>query len=156
MSANPNWDRWIFASLADYFTKNVPVQWYVEGEHRTKVVNKDYLELRIDGPYYTEESYNYWYLYLEVSVLVQAVQDDKDSQKIRRLCGQVASAFTSVPVYKYGKGILDDSTLLGCLTLIQDTGKRERIQTNHFGLLAPDLKLMQSTVEGHYSINLSN
>lgn len=158
MSLNPNWEKWIFGSVSKYFEGALPTyQMYVEGEHRELVIQKDTLELRLDGPYYTEESNNYWRLDIEISILVQAVQDDLNSMRIRQICGQVAAAYISIPVFRFGLDTLtDDSTLLGCLVLKQNQRTKDRIQTNHFGLISPDTKIMQSTVEGHYYIHLSN
>lgn len=154
---NPNWARWIFASVSKHFDTNKNgIDLYIEGQHRNATQVKDSLELRVDGPYYTEESHNYWRIYIEVSLLVQSMQDDKDFHRTHRICGQVAAAFTTIPIFKFGDGPSDNANVqIGCLEVITG-GSRERIQTNHFGLLAPDVKLMQSTVEAHYEVHLSN
>jgi hypothetical protein len=156
MPSDPNWPRWIFASVSKHFQdRRGTLTFYIEGQERDSPMPTDLLEFRMDGPYETEISKNYWDLYIEVSILIQAMKDDKDYHRIHRYCGLVAQAFTSIPVYKYGDGVDDDQTLLGCLNLVQNVGKHERIQINHFGQIEKDTPLLQSSVEGHYRMDLS-
>jgi hypothetical protein len=109
----------------------------------------------MDGPYYTEESKDFWRLYIELSVLTQSVMTDTSYHTIHRMVGDVAAAFTdTIPVYKYGTSTDDTQTLVGCLELIQDIRNRERIQTNHFGQIDPAIPLLQATVEAHYEMYL--
>ena len=153
---NQHWPRWIFASISKHFDDrkgNLPL--YIEGQLRQPGV-KDLLELRIDGPYLTEESRNYWRLYVEVSVIVQSTMDAHDYHRIHRNCGFVASLFTAIPLYKLGDSVDDNPTeQFGCLSLVQDIGKRERIQINHFGKIDPATDLLQSSVEAHYVTHLT-
>lgn len=153
---NQHWPRWIIASISKHFADRVgTLPLYIEGQKRPTGV-KDLLELRMDGPYITEESHNYWRLYMEVSVIVQSTMDATDYHRIFRNCGLVASLFTTIQLYKFGDGPDDAPTeTIGCLSLIQDIGKRERIQINHFGILDPSTSLLQSSVEAHYVTHLS-
>lgn len=156
MASNPNWPRWLFASTSKHFNdRRGDVSFYIEGQERNVPAPKDLFEFRMDGPYETELNKNYWRLYIEISILIQSTKDDSDYHRIHRHCGTVASAFTTIPVYKYGDGVDDDQSLLGCLTLIQDVGKRERIQINHFGQIDASTPLLQSSVEGHYEMTLT-
>lgn len=155
MSSNPNWPRWIFASTSKHFNdRRGDVSFYIEGQERNVPAAVDLFEFRMDGPYETELNKNYWKLFIEVSLLIQSTKDDKDYHRVHRLAGQIASAFTSIPVYKYGDGVDDDQSLLGCLNLVQSIGKRERIQINHFGQIDPSTPIIQSSVEGHYDMYL--
>jgi hypothetical protein len=155
MASNPNWPRWIFASVSKHFHDcRGALAFYIEGQERNALTG-DLLELRMDGPYQTEINKGYWKLFIEVSMLIQAIKDAKDYHKVHRYAGQVAAAFTSIPVYKYGDGVDDDQTVLGCLELVQDIGKRERIQINHFGQIEPSTPIIQSSVEGHYELFLT-
>lgn len=155
MASDPNWPRWLFASVSKHFLdRRGDLAFYIEGQERTVPAPSELLEFRMDGPYETEINKNYWKLFIEVSILIQSTKDGADFHKIHRHCGQVAAAFTSIPVYKYGDGVDDDQSMFGCLTLVQDIGKRERIQINHFGQIAPDVQLMQSSVEGHFEMFL--
>lgn len=156
MPANHNWPRWIFASVSKHFSdRRGTLAFYIEGQERTVPAPKDLLELRLDGPYLTEVNKDYWRLYIEVSVLVQAIKDDSDYHRIHGHTGLVAQAFTTIPVYKFGDGEDDDQTQLGCLELVQNLGKRERIQINNFGQIEQSTPLLQSSVEGHFEMYLT-
>lgn len=156
MPANPNWPRWIFASVSKHFyDRRGTIAFYIEGQERTVPAPKDLLEFRLDGPYLTEVNKDYWRLYIEVSILIQAIKDDTDYHRIHSHTGLVAQAFTTIPVYKFGDGVDDDQTQLGCLELVQNLGKRERIQINNFGQIEQTTPLIQSSVEGHFEMYLS-
>lgn len=156
MAMNPNWPRWIFASLSKHFyDRRGGYAFYIEGQERDVPAPPQLIELRVDGPYATELTMNHWRLYTEVSVLVQCTKDMADYHLIHRITGLVAAAFTDLPVYKYGDGDDDDQTQFGCMQLIQDIGRRERIQINNFGQISQDVPLLQSSIEGHYELLLS-
>jgi len=153
---NADWSRWIFASVSYHFDQRKgSLDMFIEGQHRDTRTLKDFFELRVDGPYYTELSKNYWQLYIEVNALVQSTKDDHSYHRIWDNCGTVSAMFTDIPVYKYGNGILDDQSYLGCLNLLQDTRGRERLQTSHFGQIEPKTPILQATIEGHYEMHLS-
>ena len=158
MSVNQNWSRWIFASVGNHFDnlrQGIPL--YIEGQPR--IIDRDnakaIFELRVDGPYFTEVSRKYWDIYIEINVLIQSVKTDTDFHRIRRLTGIVESAFIDIMSYRYGDGVDDDDSYLGCLRLIQNLSSSEKIQTSHFGQLDPATNLEQSTVEGHYKMTLN-
>ncbi len=153
---NKNWPRWIFASVSKHFYDNRDgIAIYVEGQHRDTKDNKDFFEIRVDGPYFTEYSKGYWRCYTEVNILVQSAMDNVNFHRIHTNVGIVAAAFTNaIPVYKYGSGDDDDDTLLGCMQLVSDYRGKERIQINHFGIIDKNVNLMQASVEGHYEIFL--
>lgn len=156
MPANQNWPRWIFASVSKHFNdRRGGLAFYIEGQERNVPAPKDLLELRLDGPYLTEVNKDYWRLYIEVSILIQAIKDDADYHRIHSHSGLVAQAFTTIPVYKFGVGVDDDQTQLGCLELVQNLGKRERIQINNFGQIEQSTPLLQTSVEGHYEMYLT-
>jgi len=145
--------RWIFASVSKHFDTNVRVakslSMYIEGQHRETRNTEDFFELRLDGPVLTELSRNYWRIYFEVNVLIQAAMNESDFHKIHRYAGYVASAFTMISVYKYG----DDDSLFACIPLLQDDRDRQRIQIFHLGQINKDIKVQQAVVEGHYQID---
>jgi hypothetical protein len=75
---------------------------------------------------------------------------------LHRGLGVAMTAFTqSISVYKYGDGPNDDQTLIGCLDLLQDERKRERVQVNNFGIIESSTMIQQGTVEGHYEMFLA-
>jgi len=150
---NENWPRWVFASISQYFYDNRQgIEFLVEGQVHNKTEFKDTMELRIDGPYATEISKDYWKLYSEVNVLLTSKMD-LDLYRIHRNTGIVAAIFTPLQIFKYGTGPGDDQSLLGCMTLLQEY--RNTIQISHFGQIEPNVELLQATVEGHYNLFLS-
>ncbi|RLF64637.1 MAG: hypothetical protein DRN30_05245 [Thermoplasmata archaeon] len=148
--------RWIFASVSKHFNDSIyvahAVPLFIEGQLRATSEEKDFTELRVDGPYLSETSKQYWRTYIEVNIAVQSVMDDQDYHRIHNTVGVVVFAFTSIRVYKYGDGLTDDQSLVGCLKLITDARGKDRIQVSHFGQLDPDKRLLQATVEAHYEM----
>jgi len=162
MPVNKNWSRWIFASVTKHFhdqsvAADPDIKFYIEGQPRTiQPDDAQAYECRQDGPYYTERTRGEWYVYIEINILVQATKTDDDFHRMRRLIGVMEAAFFGmIPVYRYGDGPEDDGSQLGCLTLIQDKGNRERIQSSHFGQIDPNYNSEQATVEGHYEMCLN-
>lgn len=150
-----NWPRWIFASCSYHFEQNVGgITMFTEGTHRDTELLPEFIEFRMDGPYFTQLNKNYWHCYFEINILLQATMLDTDFHAIHRLAGTVAAAFTEIQIFKYGEGLDDDDSLIACANLKQDVRKRERIQINHFGQVEPETKLIQATVEGHYEMHL--
>ena len=148
---NENWPRWLFASITKFFdTNKSTLSMYFEGLERNSFQDlPNFVEVRIDGPYFTEVSKGNWKTYVEVNALVQSHISETDFHKIHKDVGKVVTIFdNSIPLYKYG----DDSSLFGCLDLLQS--RSERIQVSHFGQIDPDKRLMQATVEGHYQTYL--
>jgi hypothetical protein len=154
--ANKNWPRWLFASVSEHFENNKgALTLFIEGQHRKTRDLKDFAELRVDGPYLTEVCKGVWRIFIEVNVLVQSAMDDANFHRIHTNVGIIVAAFTSIPVYKYGTGVDDDESLLGCLTIVSDARGKERIQVSHFGKIDAATPLEQATVEGHYEMFLT-
>lgn len=152
---NSDWDRWIFASISNHFdSKRGSLFMFIEGQIRDTRALKNFFELRIDGPYYTEIAKKNWKIFLEVNCLVQSSIDSSDFHQIRRNTGAVSSFFTEIPVYKYGTGVSDDQTYIGCLRLVNDARGKERVQCSYFGRVEPKTSVQQATVEGHYEMFL--
>ena len=151
-----HWPRWITASLNKHFdARKQTLPLFIEGMHRETRSEKDFLELRRDGPYLTELSKGVWKVYMEVNVLIQSAMDDTNMYRIDKSVGIVVAACTAIPVYKYGDDpLVDDGSLLGCLKVVSDARGKERIQVNHFGKINPSTPLIQASVEVHYSMRL--
>lgn len=154
---NKNWPRWVFASVSKHIDdRKDGLTLFIEGQHRDTEGLVDFLELRVDGPNFTEVSRGCFHFFVEVNILVQSAMDDSNFHRIHTDVGIAAAALTSsIPVFKYGTGVDDDQSLLGCLRLIQDKRGREKVQVSHFGQIDPVTKLMQATVEGHYEMLLT-
>jgi len=155
---NANWNKWIFASVSKHFdTYRGTLPMFVEGQVRDTHDTKDFFELRMDGPNYTEYSKGYFRVYIEVNCLLQSAMDDIDFHRIHRNLGIVASIFTRpIVIKKYGDTpIIDDGSTLGCLSLISDDRGKEKVQTSQFGQITQKDKLIQAIVEAHYEIFLT-
>jgi len=162
--SDPDWDRWVHASIARHFelaVETTAFPMFVETEHRNtsvatgnNVKGKDLFELRIDGPRSTELSSNYWELYTEINVLIQSTMDDDDSHRLLRSVGSVKAAFSIIQIFKFGDGVNDDQTLLGCMKILMDPRRREHLETHMLGQIGDDTELTQAMVEGHYKMCL--
>lgn len=151
--SDPNWPRWIFASMSKHFSDaavaaNVP--FYVEGDDRNiQAEASSYFEFRMNGPSLNEISKDWWLANIEINILVCAKRTDADFHKIHTLVGILTSAFTSsIKIFKYGTGIGDDQSVLDCLTLFAEESDDVRVQ--QLGQLDPNLLEAQASVEGDY------
>jgi hypothetical protein len=150
---NPNWTRWIVASINKHFADIIKpdLDLYIEGTDRRTGQEQNYAELRHDGPRCTELSKGYWHIDVVVDILVVSKTNDQDIYTLERNLGLVQSAFTEdIPVFKYGD---DPSDQLGCLTLCPRPD--EPIRTNNFGQVENDTRLRQASVDACYRMNLS-
>lgn len=148
--------RWIVASVSQHFEdRRQGIPMFIEGQIRDTKGLKDFFELRIDGPYYTELSKGFWRVYIEINVLIQSAQDKTDRYRIYKTAGVVAAAFEQIiSIFKYGDEVGDDDSLVGCMKLLGDREARERIQISHFGQVESETGIFQSTVEAHYVAEL--
>lgn len=149
---SPNIDRWVFASISAHFDSlrsGLPM--FIEGQVRDTLAMKEFIELRVDGPYRTEVSKGYWKLYVEINVLCQHTMED-DYHRMRQITGIVAAIFTDcISVYKYGPdAVVDDQSYIGMLKRLDNDKGRNNLQTSHFGQVDPVNHLEQATVESHY------
>jgi hypothetical protein len=153
---NPNWTRWIHASISDYFKdygRRIGLSIQVEGQDKPKRP-EDWVELRWDGPLANETTRNNWILELDINCLISSVLGRKDVHKHKRIVGEIQSVMPKdFPIYRFGDDpIIDTQDLLGCMTLRPDN--REGIITSYFGQIDVDVLLEQSSVEAHYRMHL--
>jgi hypothetical protein len=161
MSANPNWARWIFASIAKNLndvadTNNIPA--IVEGvddETDDFTGETDRVEIRITGPYTRKLSGEYQ-LWMDVNVLLTSRfgGQQKNRHAILTNAGLFQEAMDqAIQVYKYGIAVGDDSSHLGCL--VPRSGKNDTVRVIHFGKVDPTDKITQSVVDARYEMFLS-
>lgn len=157
MSIQEELVRWIIASISKHFDdRKGSIDLFIEGQIRDTSDLKDFAELRIDGPYITEVSNGFYRIYVEINVLVQSSFDQQNYHRIYNTVGKIVTIFEkTISIFKYGTGSNDDDSLLLCLNLLGDIGKRERIQVSHFGQIEPKTGIYQSTVEAHYVANVN-
>ena len=162
MSANPNWARWVFASVATFLkqvaqSQQLPV--LVEGldDRTTEVMEAtDRCEIRITGPFTRELSHDYFQIEVVVNVLfLSRYEESKNQYAIMQKIGVFHEAMDgSIAVYKYGSGADDDEhVLVGCLSPIQ--GRSDAIRVMHFGQVDPTDRLKQSMVDARYRMEIS-
>jgi hypothetical protein len=155
VAINKNWARWIISSIQKYVNDNRQgISLFVEGTPRNTRTLKDFMELRIDGPSFTEISKNYWLAVLDINIFVQSTQDETNFHRIYTNIGTVSSILTDMLIYKYGSGVDDDDSLLGCLQLVQDAQGRKPIQVAFLGKIKPEVPIVQAIVEGNFKMNL--
>ena len=161
MPANPNWARWLFASVATYLKQvaeeeNVSVM--VEGldERSTPFMEaSDRVEIRITGPFTREPSRNYYQLRLDVNVLISSRFDgpDKNRYAFTQLAGLFHEAMDgAIAIYKFGNQPGDDETFVGCLSPL--SGRNDAVRVLHFGQINATDGLRQSMVDARYAMEI--
>lgn len=162
MSANPNWARWVFASIATYLrevadTEALPV--LIEGlDERTSEFMEatDRCEVRITGPFTREVSHNYFHVEVLVNVLfVSRYDEQKNQYAALQKAGVFHEAMDGpIAVYRYGTGPDDDQSTLGCL--LPASGRHDAIRVMNFGQVDPTDRLKQGMVDAKYQMELSD
>ncbi len=165
--SNPNWNRWILASLADYFKGtanglNLPV--LVETlDQRTQAFMDvgDRAEVRITGPFMRELSKSYYQAYVDVNVLLTSRYDSRaNAYDIVRYAGVFQAAMDQpITVWNYGSEPgdyveSDPTSQVYIGYLLPRFGQPER--TMHFGQIDTVDHLRQTEVEARYLIELTN
>jgi hypothetical protein len=151
---NPNWNRWIRASVNKHFaTALTTYNPIIEGVKRTDLSNTDICEIRMDGPYTQEISRNIFDITIEVNILIQtAITRSTNLYRHETTLGDVNAAFVSIDVFKLGDESGDDGSQIGCLT--RKDSPQYPIRTSDFGQIESSLLLRQATVEARYNITL--
>ena len=149
------WVRWCYASINKFFDdKKNQYELYIEGDERTQLDETEFAELRIDGPFISNPQKKVHYLDVEINILCQTHLDPRRFYRAQVMVGNFVAAFENlIPVYRYGDGPFDDDSLLGCFHLI---GRNQGVQVGYFGIVRQDTKIVQSTIEGHYRLELSS
>ncbi len=158
---NEHLARWTVASIVDYFKTialGLSLPLFVEGldERISSVMEADRAELRVNGPFVREVSKDCWRLHVDINILVidhmQVRLENAYSSVIWG--GKFLSAMTErIPVYRYGTGIADTSTLVGCLT--QQAGIGEPARLINYGQVNADIRIRQSAVVGQFEMFVS-
>jgi hypothetical protein len=150
------WQRWLHASINKHFTDNKgPLPLYLEGDERTLQDQAEFYELRIDGPFILQPHKGFYFINVEINVLVQVHMDPRELYRVQDATGIITKAFrNAICVYKYGNDSdLDNQLLLGYLRLNRNLD--ETVDINYFGIIKEDVRLTQATVEGHYQMQIN-
>ena len=151
---NPNWARWIAASLAVYYktvADALSIELLVEGidERESEKMNADRAELRVNGPFIRQQSSGYFRLDVDSNILLTDLMggEEDNPYNLMNWAGafQVA-AEKAIPVYRYGPDTegVDDASLVGCLTV---RGRKEGPDLFHFGQVSVDDRVRQAAVD---------
>jgi hypothetical protein len=162
MPANPNWARWVFASVATFLkqvaqSQQLPV--LVEGldDRTTEFMEaSDRCEIRITGPFTKELSHKYFQIEVVVNVLfLSRYEEQKNQYAIMQKMGVFHEAMDgAIAVHKYGNQAGDDEhALVGCLSPLQ--GRSDAIRVMHFGQITPTDRIKQSMVDARYRMETS-
>jgi len=169
MAANPNWTRWIFASVA-HALKTVATDAHlaVLVEHldeRTTAFMQaaDRVEIRITGPFTQEFSKGDFRIWVDANVLIESRFDGskKNANDILKYAGLFHEALdTPIAVWNYGSELGDYVTgdsatqvFIGCLT--PRPGKNESVRVFNFGQTTQTDKMKQSMVDARYVMYLT-
>jgi len=161
-TTNPHWPRWIFASAADYFKQaadGIELPILIEGidEREAETIRaNDHVEFRLNGPAVTELSRSYFRLDVDVNLLLTSMMggQTRNAYDIVRQAGVFLQAAAGpIPVFRWGEGLEDDQSSLGCLTL--RSGLQDAVRVIHFGQISRDDRIRQSAVDARYHLFLS-
>jgi hypothetical protein len=147
--------RWITSSVRKGFVErveNLPV--FVEEEIKLNNEKKEYVELRIDGPFINPiGSRNEYQARIEVNALITCSYDETDSLRLIKIGGIVIAALSKdFCIYKYGDEDTDDRSYFETMQVIAD----DQIELSNFGQIDPTNKVYQASVEAHYTMRFKN
>jgi hypothetical protein len=156
-----NLARWIFQSIALHFKSvadGLSLLYFVEGidERSNTTMQADHVELRLTGPEIKEVGNGFYTTKTVINFLFTKIMDEAsaDAYKLIQWTGEFAAEMLEpIPIYKYGTGLEDDGTLIGCLRV--DKGRNEAVKVYHFGQLDKDTAIRQSVVDAVYTMDYS-
>jgi hypothetical protein len=169
MAADPNWARYVFASLASNLKaiatdNNIPVLVeHLDERSETFIQSSDQVEIRITGPAICEPSQGYFCIEVAVNVLLKSRYDgqSKNAYTILKTAGLYQEALSGeIPVWNYGgepgdyvDGDPSTQVFLGCLR--PKSGKNEATRVFNFGQVDPTEKVKESVVDAHFVMEIS-
>ena len=151
---NPNWHRWIFASICKHFNDNKgEYALLVEGQDQLPETLTERAELRVNGPFFNELYWNTYNAEVDINVVLNVTFSETDLYRQQTVVGFFAQAFTRcIPVYKYGNDAngADDGSYLGYL--VQKNFRGDDVTITNYGQVSIDIRLTQSTIDAIYRI----
>lgn len=159
MPVNPNWNRWIKASVASYFKTisasfNIPLVF--EGTEKNTAQDQDYFEFRMNGPIYKEETNNQFRVDICINILVTSKRDLNDFYRHETNIGKITTAFNeAIPIYKMGSEAGDDPTALVDCLILNKMGDRT-ITVQEIGQIDSQSLATQAAIEGCYRVFLDS
>lgn len=154
---NPNFDRWIFASISTYFKENKPPEIPMRIEGKAFDDTSDYIDFRMTGPIWQRISKSVWQADMSVNILVNlSATTSTDAHKIYRITGALTEKFgVCIGIYRYGPTTgVDDQARFSTAYPIKNGNTL--IETIHYGQVNNQTRIVQATVEGYYRIRFRN
>lgn len=159
MAANPNWARWVFASVAKHLkdvADDLNLAVYVDhSDDRTSQgqLATDRAEIRITGPYIREESKDCFILRVSANVLINSRYDStKNAYTVLKYAGVFQEAMSGkIPVWNYGNesgDFKDDEVFIGCLR--PRDGKNNMVRVDNFGQLEETHRIKQTVIDAEF------
>ena len=159
---NPNWARWVAASVAVYFktiADSLKLKIIIEGidERESEKMEVDHAELRINGPMTRQLSEGYFRLDVDTNILLTDLMGGEGDNPYDLMTWAGAfqqAAEKAIPVYRYGPDTtgVDDSSQVGCLTI---RGRKEGSDLFHFGQVSVDDRVRQAAVDTQHWMHLT-
>ena len=154
---SPHLPRWMFSSLSEHFrvlAATIPLRFHVEGVDEDEALDfqSDSILFRMDGPIaYQSTSSEEWYK-VEIQILLTdlvALTND-NAYDIYTWVGvfQGDMLNNTLPIYRYGNGVDDDDSLIGCLQ--PDTSVTNNVRVASYGLIDKDQRVKQVSVNGKF------
>ena len=159
---NPNWARWIAASLAVYYKAvadglGLPI--IAEGidEREPAKLEVDHVEMRVNGPFIRQLSAGYFRLDVDSNILLTDLMggESDNPYNLMTWAGYFQQAAEkSIPVYRYGPDTagVDDGSLVGCLSV---RGRKAGPDLFHFGQVTTDDRVRQAAVDTKHKMFLT-
>lgn len=155
-----NLARWIESSIAVYFSAvatALSLTLFVEGidERSEDTMNQEHAELRVNGPYIKELSKDYWQIHVDINILLvdYMKMSNENAYDINNWGGKFLVAMTTpIPIYRFGDGVDDDDSLIGCLKPRIDFS--EPVRLVHFGQVNRVNRIRQAGVDGRFEMFL--
>lgn len=144
---NPNWPRWIFASVTKYFVDTLNVEVFVHGTNRPTPQSPEFVELIVNGPM-MEPLSGEVKIIVPVTFWYKVSMSEVNFHRKYTLAGEVAAAFQCIRLFRYGTGSDDDNEQFGILTA------PEEVSIHHYGQIDKDVRLEQGSILGTYQTYL--
>jgi len=154
---NPKWPTWINASVINHFSAVAETQsigFYVEGEDRQTADENEYVELRLNGPTFTEESSGCFVIDLDISILVTVKKGGSDVYRPHKLAGAFIQQMIDIPIYDKGYALVPPATDYAIQFCMPLSPKRNHVRWSYFGQASADIALLQGAVIASYSVKL--
>ncbi len=156
---NPNWARWIMASVAKHFAPtatalNIPM--LVDGidDRSTEVMEENHAEMRLTGPFVQKQSRNIYRIDVDVNILLTNLMQAENAYDLQTWCGQFQEAAQGpINVYKWGSEVGDDGTYVFCLT--PRKSRMDMIRVLHFGQIGKVDRIRQSMIDVRYEAHVT-